>query len=363
MTEPRPAAWASPPGETIEDLLEERGWSKKELAVRLDCTPKHVSELLKGEAPIHADLAMRLSLVLGSTPEFWLQREADYRAARQRKATADLLSADAGVLDELPLPWLLHENVVPYRAHKGEQVEQVLRFFGVGSVGALRQTYTTAEVAWRTSAAFGKQPGAVAAWLRCAELAAEKVRTATWNERAFREALPGLRALTSEVHPTVFVPALTKACAACGVTVVFVRTPAGCAASGCTRWITPERALLVLSLGHATNDHLWFTFFHEAGHLVLHSKKRAFIEGLDGLDPISECDADAFARDLLVPPGFAPGLARLKSAAPVIAFARRVGLHPGIVVGRLQRDGVIAQSHLENLKVRYDWTDENPRDR
>ena len=355
MTEPRSSAWLSPPGETIEELLDERGWSKKEFATRLGCTPKHVSELLKGEAPIHADLAATLSLVLGSTPEFWLKREADYRAARQRKEAADALEREADWLDELPRPWLVAEGLVPYRAHKGEQVEACLRYFGVGSVSAWRDTYAAAGVAYRTSASFGKQPGAVAAWLRRAELAAEKVRTAPWNERAFREALPGLRALANETDPDRFVPALTDACAAHGVAVVLVPAPPGCPASGCTRWLKPDRAVLALSLRHRTNDNLWFTFFHEAAHLVLHSKKQAFLEGMEGLDPALEAEADVFARDLLIPPKLAAGLLTLRSEAAVRAFAAQAGIHPGIVVGRLQHDRILAPSHLNALKVRYRW--------
>jgi HTH-type transcriptional regulator/antitoxin HigA len=73
--------WLSPPGETISDLLEERGWQRAELADRAGFTGKHVDELIQGRASLTADTAQRLSTVLGGTVEFWLAREAQYRAA------------------------------------------------------------------------------------------------------------------------------------------------------------------------------------------------------------------------------------------------------------------------------------------
>ena len=96
MTEPRSSTWLSPPGDTIGDLLEERNWSKQELAKRLECTPEQVTELLKGAAPIHTQLALELSRVLGSTPEFWLSREVRYRLALQRQAASEALVGEAG---------------------------------------------------------------------------------------------------------------------------------------------------------------------------------------------------------------------------------------------------------------------------
>jgi HTH-type transcriptional regulator/antitoxin HigA len=76
--------WVSPPGDTIEDLLEERGSTKSQLAERLELTQKHVDELLKGRAAITAETAQRLKKVFGSPAKFWLEREAHYQAARQR---------------------------------------------------------------------------------------------------------------------------------------------------------------------------------------------------------------------------------------------------------------------------------------
>lgn len=87
----RSSAWASPPGHTIDDLLDARGESTRKLADRLGCSLEHVEALIRGEASIDAGLAEALARALGSTAEFWLVREARWRAmgvGRAAPATA-----------------------------------------------------------------------------------------------------------------------------------------------------------------------------------------------------------------------------------------------------------------------------------
>ncbi len=86
--------WLSPPGDTIADVLDERGWSQAELAQRIGYTPKHVNQLLRGKASINEDTALRLERVLGSTARFWLQREAEYRVALARRAEQKTLGSE-----------------------------------------------------------------------------------------------------------------------------------------------------------------------------------------------------------------------------------------------------------------------------
>lgn len=92
--------WISAPGGTIDDLLEERGWTQAELAERLDFTPKHVNDLVSGRAPISPQAATRLSLVLGSTADFWLVREAQYQAAVEHSNAVEAAAAHEEWLDE-----------------------------------------------------------------------------------------------------------------------------------------------------------------------------------------------------------------------------------------------------------------------
>jgi len=72
--------WVSPPGDTILDLLKERNWTKSQLSERLEFTTKQLSQLINGKAQINEEIAIKLERVLGSTVEFWLSREAQYRA-------------------------------------------------------------------------------------------------------------------------------------------------------------------------------------------------------------------------------------------------------------------------------------------
>lgn len=351
--------WISPPGETIEDLLEENGWTKAELAERSGFTPKHVNEILKGRAPITADTAGRLSRVLGSTAEFWLTRESQYRAALERRVALDKARADSDWLKELPLAWMKKQGWVEACRHPGEQVLACLRFFGVASVEAWRRQYEAPLTAFRASGRFQKKLGAVAAWLREGERQSAALQCEPYDRAGFKEVLRDLRQLTTAPQPSTFVPRLVETCARHGVAVVFVPAPAGCPASGATKWLTPDKAILQLSLRYRTNDHLWFTFFHEAGHLLLHGKKLLFIEGIDGLGRDLEEEADAFARDWLIPPPDARRLARIGtgrvSKKRVTSFAETIGVAPGVVVGRMQNEGWLPWTHLNDLKVRYSW--------
>ncbi|MGB3217701.1 MAG: HigA family addiction module antitoxin [Anaerolineae bacterium] len=351
--------WLSPPGDTIADVLEERGWSRVEFAQRIGYTPKHVNQLLRGKAPISEDTALRLERVLGSTARFWLQRETEYREALARRAEAVTLSSESSWLGELPLDDMIRFKwITDYRHNPAAQVGECLSFFGVASVAAWRERYIAPLAAYRASKRYERQPGAVAAWLRQGERRAAAIDLAPFQRKIFQERLDELRDLTNELDPEIFVPRMMDLCASAGVAVVLEPAPHGCPVSGAVRWLTPETALLMLSLRYKTNDQLWFPFFHEAGHLLLHGKRLTFFEIEGELGDDDEVEADAFARNFLIPSAQARQLTEMRSEASVVQFARGIGIAPGIVVGRMQKEGWLPWSHLNGLKVRYTWTQE-----
>ena len=351
--------WTSPPGETLADILEDRGWSQTEFAERTGYTEKHVSLLINGKASITEATALKLELVMGNPAAFWLSREARYREALARADEEKLLEKEGPWLKKLPLKHMLKSGWIRHRASVGAQVAECLRFFEVASVKAWETRYQEPMAAFRSSKKYSIDPAPTGAWFRQGERVASTIKCKPFDKTAFKNSLAVIRMLSNETDPDIFVPKLTEICAQVGVAVVFEPAPPGCPVSGATKWLSPTKALLMLSLRHKSNDHLWFSFFHEVGHILLHGKKLMFIDMEKMLTDEHEDEANRFSRDILIPPALAIKLMELPpSQAEVIAFAKQAQIAPGIVVGRLQNQGLLRWSQLNHLKVLYRWKHE-----
>ena len=269
----QPAVLVSPPGETILEVLEERGWSQADLAERMGYTRKHINQLIKGAAGITEEAALKLERVLGSTAGFWLNREAQYREALARQAELADLKPSVSWLPELPIADMVKFGWIQRSSQKVRMVASCLQYFGVATVDAWRERYATLGAAYRASPAFEKKNGAVAAWVRHGEVQAEMRPIKLFKRDGLVELIPELRSLTREPEPAVFIPKLEGLLASVGVVIVVAPAPKGCPVSGLTKWLGPDRALVMLSFRYKTNDHFWFSLFHELGHLLLHGKK------------------------------------------------------------------------------------------
>ena len=200
--------------------------------------------------------------------------------------------------------------------------------------------------------------GSSSARLRHGEIQAANVSANAHSPSDFEKVLVAARELTKEACPSVFVPALQTACAGAGVVVVFTPELKGCGVSGVTRWLSSGHALIQLSLRYKTDDHLWFTFFHEAGHVLLHPKKRTvFLDGDGGSGSPDQDDANRFATDHLLAPGAYAAFVAAGSFTTDASkkFAGKAGVSPGIVVGRLQHDRHLKFGMHEGLKARFAW--------
>ncbi len=127
---------------------------------------------------------------------------------------------------------------------------------------------------------------------------------------------------------------------------------------GAARWISPEKATILVNLRGKKLDAFWFSFFHEAAR-VLYGKKRENYVDFHTTEPDDpkELDADRFARQFLIPARYDAVTPSLKSKTAINEFARKIGVHPGVVVGRLQCDGAIPLDRMNELKADADWRD------
>jgi addiction module HigA family antidote len=338
------------------DALEERGISQREAAVRLQLTPKHVNELIKGHSRVTPETARALARVIGSTPEFWMRLQTHYDLESSRLEEAkELESKHASWLKLFPLKEMIAWGWIEEKYSVADTINEVLNYFGIAEPKAWESVYGSRAIAYPSSSTFDSKTGALSAWLREGERMALELDCETWDPKGFKSLLPTLRAYSTYDDFHAAQRSLVEDCRKVGVAVVLVRPPKGCVASGATYFLGKDRAVLVLSARHMSDDHLWFSFFHEAAHLILHSKKLLFIEGVDGLDETLENEANAFAANTLIPESFASQLNTLTTKARVKAFAEELGISPGVVVGRLQHDGLLKFNQFNDLKVRYRW--------
>ncbi len=349
--------WVSPPGNTICDILEERGIDKTSFCSSIGLGSVEFEKLLSGQAEITSTLARRLSNSIGASAEFWIARERQYRE-RVQLATESQIIDDTAWIREIPYQDMVKFDWIPRGASLKEKVENCLKFFDVQSVWAWREQYKgiLQTAAFRTSMTFEAMPGAVATWLRKGEIEAASIDCKAWNKESFSAAMSEIRPLTRKKNPEQFIPLLRDICKEHGVAFVVARAPMGCRASGATRFLSPSKALLLLSFRYLSDDHFWFTFFHEAGHLILHSQKALFLEG-EGMDATQEEDeANNFSASILIPKDMEAYLAQDRlTAMEVIRIARMIGVSPGIVVGQLQHRGALRRNQLNSLKRRFSW--------
>jgi HTH-type transcriptional regulator/antitoxin HigA len=151
---------------------------------------------------------------------------------------------------------------------------------------------------------------------------------------------------------------MRRLCASSGVALAFVPEFEKTHVSGAARWQSQDRALIIMSLRHKSNDHFWFTFFHEAGHILLHGKKETYIDNPEGYESELEDEADRFARNFLIRDSeWRRYIATENFFEPeILEFAAKVGIHPGIVVGRLQREKLIKYEWHNGLKQKLALT-------
>lgn len=348
--------YAVHPGEFLRDWLQDRGRTQQELADDMGVSRKYVNALLGGGA-LSAEMAARLALVTGYSAAWWLKIEALYQADKARIAQEHELAGYAERIPPKVARYLRAGGFVKAtRKDPGVLVAEVFAFFGVASISALEARVHAPAAAFRQQFANEIDDFAVATWLRAGYLEAEDELNQLpefdpSGLRKLAETLPQL----SRMDPEQYRDEVARRLKSVGVALVHVAEIAGCRAHGVTRWFG-NNPLIQLSGRGKSDDEYWFSLMHEIHHVLNDSHEELLMQGPAGTksDP-REVAADASARGMLVPASFVVRMQGVSSLDDAMDLAHEIGISPGIIVGRLQHDGLWSHSWGNSLKKRISF--------
>ncbi|MCG7608760.1 MULTISPECIES: ImmA/IrrE family metallo-endopeptidase [Mycobacterium] len=346
--------YAVAPGEHIEEWLDEHGINAAELARRLDVTPKHVSELLSGKAPLSATVALGLERVTGIPARIWNRFEAGYREDLARLAEEDKLAAQYEQAKGFPLAYLRKWKFITASARdKAGTVRELLPILGIGHLDAFNATWVHAKVAYRKAALENDKTYERATWLALGERLVKIDDLPDFNKAALEALVPQLRSLTAQSNPVAAIAEAERLLHEAGVALCLIPPIPGFGVHGATRWIAGH-PVVQLSVRGKKDDQLWFTLFHELGHVLLHGHKTVFLQGKDGTHNAAEDEADEFASRTLVPEAYCDRLPTDRNIMAIRELASELGIAPSIVLGQAQRlTGDFKWGH--ELKITLEW--------
>jgi HTH-type transcriptional regulator / antitoxin HigA len=351
----------SPPGDTLLETIETLGMNQNELAERMGRPIKTINEIIKGKEAITPNTAIQLELVLKIKAAFWLERERQYRQALaeldQQERQQDWANS---WLVNFPVKIMVKLGWMPRLQSDTEIVNALLSYFGVATPDDWKSVYVGSEMQksyYRLSLAHVTSPESLTVWLRKGELQVKELTLPEYDKKKFQENLQTIRALV-RLHPTDFKEQLQNLCKEAGVALVFTPALPKTNVSGVSRWVGNNVPLIQLSDRYKSNDQFWFSFFHEAGHLLHHGKKDFCIEGeLEiEMDTEKEKEANDFSANLLIPRKEYQNFITKEdfSESAIRDFAEMIEMHPAIVAGRLGFDGNIHVSLVNRYRVRVE---------
>ena len=357
------------PGIQLKWRLDERGFKIVDFAKRCGRPTKTISEIISGNTSITPETALQFEKVLGESAAMWLALETKYQLHRARtfeKTKTESLDAVTWV-KKFPVKEMASHGFLSNKPDKSSVVDDLLRFFGVSSISAWDEYWAT-----RVNLAWFKQQNAnkvnsygVAAWMRQGEILANSILEhgpdfTDYTESKFRSVLSEIRELTCSPWKEI-QDEFIKLCASAGIVVVLIPSLPKTGLRGAAFWIRKDRPVILLSDYLKTEANIWFAFFHEAAHILLHSKKTVFLDQNDmgTSEREIEAEADRFSANALIPQTLIDNyksnhgsLKKHVSISLIQKIALDINIDPGLLLVRLQWEKAIPVNYRITSKLR-----------
>lgn len=356
MTNVKPAE-VFPPGEILLEELEIRGWTQEDFAQIIGKHTPMINEIIGGKRSITPETARAFSEALGTSAEFWMNLETSYRLSRIDAVSETSDISRRARLYTFPIRAMGRRGWIDDSSNLDVLEHQLVSFFCVESLEDVPQLAHAAKRAGDTEIT-----PIQLAWLYRVKQLAELLRVPKFTEKKLVSALRTLQTFLPNPEQIREVP---RVLADAGVRYVIVEGLPGSKIDGVCFWLNHYSPVVAMSLRYDRIDNYWFVLRHELEHVLRGDAKGAEIANVkpdsdlgeggilpDDL-PEEEMKANQAAGNFCVSgqelENFIARIGPLYSRSNVMAFASRIKVHPGLVVGQLHNREALPYTHLRKL--------------
>ena len=322
------------PGYYIKEIVDESGLTQEDFAKRLDTTPKNLSFLIRGEQNLSIDIAMKLSRLIGTSVNYWLNLQNAYDTLIAEFKSEEELAEERKIFDYFDYKFFRDNyGLLDLPRQKDEQIKALRTFLNVSTLTVLRKRDMAVSVRSSTEALSEASTVKANAMVQIATNIALKIEAPKFNKKKFENAVK--YALTLTKNHEEFYPLISNAFLEAGVIFVILPNISGSKTNGATKKIG-NNIMLMVNDRRLNADSFWFTLFHEIGHIINGDYGISFEKETGE----QEESANKYAQDSLIPRDkyndfIEKGQFDLQA---IINFADSINRDAGIVLGRLQND-------------------------
>jgi len=348
----------SHPGETLRELIQDRGMDQKELAIRTGFSPKHISKVISGEYDITSRFAYALENVFGITAIFWTNLQSNYDLEKMLILSGD--SVTDGEIDVIPefkeiIPYFVEKNVMEQTRDKAHKVLMLRSILGVNQLTAIPDLVIRSS--FRLTNHNNINPFVLFSWIKICEMSADPPIGVELNTDGLRESVGDIRKIMFEKSSHEIESKLRAIFNKVGIRFRIVRHFRGAPVQGFIEKLENDEILLCLTQRYSYAGVFWFTLFHEIAHIINGDIRNRYID-YDNLDDDEEYLADEFAKKALIDSNEWIFFTNMNdfSLGSINAFAKKVNVLSCIVIERLQKERYIPYNMYAKEKIRYQWS-------
>lgn len=346
------------PGETLKEVIEDRGISQEELAIKTGFSAKHVSEVVNCKKDISSKFASALEIALNIPTSFWINLQGIYdREVYELESINNISDEEFKICDSLKeiLSYCEKNNIIISTSNKSLKVLTARKFLGITDLSNIDKI-SVPNVAYRGSNKYNLNVYVLYAWQRLCEYYTNKIVVKNnFNRDKLIDNLGNIKeAMFLDINKAI--KKLTNIFEECGIAFAVVKNFTGAPVQGYIQKRN-DKVTLCMTIRGSYADIFWFTLFHEIGHLLNDDFETKLLDYVF-LDNRVEERANAFARNVLIDENEYKKFIKEGNytITNIRKFSTNQGVIPSIVIGRMEKE-FNDYSFMSSYRVRYKWDD------